>query len=50
MAGLAIDPGRRKIIRMRRIQPFGIYLMVAVAALDRKILYMHLMAKSDFTH
>ena len=35
---------------MRRIQSFGIDLMVAVNAFDRKILYVDLMAKCDFTH
>jgi hypothetical protein len=48
MAKRTIDPGGLEIVRMRRGQFLGIYLMVTLGTLDREILYVHLMVKGDF--
>ena len=49
MAGLAIDPGRTKIIRMRSYQLLGVYRMVTIDTFDPEIPDVHLMAKKNFT-
>ena len=49
MTNLALDRRGFEIIRMRSIQCFGIYLMMARDTFDLEILYVHLVMKYDFT-